>query len=422
MTTKAGVPADDARVAPASARWALGMCVVVCWFFVACAGYATGPLQALPWIFVQRIPNAPLIAVLGLLSLLGFAAPLLPLGTRWSREPVAVISGIATIVAGLAVQAARAAPLDWQMRSSGLVLAITAAVIGSASGAIFLNAVIGLVNRRAVAGGFVGALLLRQIYLASFAEPSIERERFFLGAALGLAAAGVVFLLGWRRAPGEDRADSFERRAGGLRFRGAIALGVLLFFELSHGLPGLASVAWPARSESGAALFSVLALVPPALAWLFVVRGFPVPRHRALAVTFALVLTIGALLPALTRATIAPVAIGALIAQCAALMLFGRALAPASGRRSGRKLATGLAVFVVLTILYALTYLGGSGPGQPAPGRLGSTIVTLVAGAVLAVAMYLTPRPVPSQPPLRDGWLYLIAAAVPLLGLLLVLA
>lgn len=411
--------ATDGRAGPAtaSARWALGLCTVAGWFFVASAGHATGPLQAVPWIFTGEVRSATLIGLLGLLSLAGFAAPLLPLGAHWSREQVAARAAIATIVAGLLVQMANAAPLAWQARSSALVLSIVAAVIGTAAGALFLNAVVGLVNRRAVAGGLVGALLLRHVPLF-YGDAILERQRLLLGFALVFALAGVAFVRGWLRAPAEDRVDSFERRAGGFRLRGAIAFGVLLFFELIYGLPGLASFI----HADGDGLGTTSRLIPLAVAWLFVVRGLPVARHRVVAVSLAVVLAVGAILPFWIGDRAYDLTLVVVVAaQCAAFMLFGRALAPASGRRSGRKLATGLAVFVVLTIAYASALVRPAGLADLQDGLGVRTTITLLAGLVLAVAMYLTPRPVPTPAPLTDRWLYAIAAAVPVAGLIVAL-
>ena len=425
MTAAEVTRTDGARVAPSSAGWALGLCTVVCWFFVMAAGFATGPLQALPWLFVPeigRVPNVPLIAVLGGFAVLGFLASLLPLGARWGREQLVARSALAAILAGAALGALMYAPVDWSA-SAGMIIAMTFAVVGTAAGALFLNAAIGLVSRRALAGGLVAAILLRQTgRLLPFDRGTEGWNVLDLSIIATMAAAGLYFLLRWREAPAEDRADSFERRAGGLRLRGALALGVLLFFELTYGLSGMAEVRPPYMADSVVPFVAALGLVPLVLAWLFVVRGLPVPRHRSLAVALSIVVTAGAVYPWLGGYEYWVGTTGALLAQTAAFMLFGRALAPASGRRSGRKLATGLALFLLLTIAHAATLVTAQESAPLGGGNLGHIVIAVVAGIVLAVAMYLTPRPIPAPPPLPDRWLFGIAAAVPILGLIAGLA
>jgi hypothetical protein len=342
MTAAAG-PSGVERVASASARWALGLSLVVCWFFITAAGFATGPLQALPWLFVPgMVPNPLFIAVLGAFAVLGFLASLLPLGPLWSREELAVRTALGTIGAGVVVHLLTASPLGREAGTTVVILMMTAAFVATAAGALFLNAVIGLVNRRAVAGGLVGAVLLRQLILLL---PGRDvRDAWDVIAAvtvLVIALLGVWFVARWRRTPVEERGESFERRAGGLRLRGAIALGVLLFFELTYGLPGLASIEAPQSSRALAALTAALGLVPLAIAWVFVGRGLPIARHRFIAVTLSIILTFGAVYPFLGAYDYSIGSFAAVLAQCAAFVLLGRALAPASGRRSGKKLATG---------------------------------------------------------------------------------
>ena len=417
--TAAAAPSALERTAPASARWALGLCTIVCWFFITAAGFATGPLQALPWLFVPgMVPNPLLIALLGMFGVLGFLASMLPLGPRWSREELAARTALGTIGAGALLHLLTASPLGRQTGTGAVILMMTAAFVATAAGALYLNSVIGLVNRRAVAGGLVGAVLLRQVILllpgrdASDAWDDIATVTVFT-----IALLGIWFVSEWRRTPAEDRGESFERRAGGLRLRGAIALGVLLFFELTYGLPGLAEVD---PDGSGArvtnALLGALGLVPLAIAWLFVVRGLPVARHRFIAVTLSLILTSGAVYPFLGRFDVTVGTTAAVLAQCAAFILIGRALAPASGRRSGRKLATGLALFLLLTVAHASLIVSAQEKVSLAHGTTASVMVATVAGIVLAVAMYLTPRPVPAAQPLSDRWLYVVAVAVPVLG------
>ena len=418
--TVAAARAGAERVAPASARWALGLCTVVCWFFITAAGFATGPLQALPWLFVPgMVPNPLLIAVLGVFAVLGFLASLLPLGPRWSREELAARTAVGTIAAGALVHLLTASPLGRDGGTGVVILMMVAAFAATAGGALFLNAVIGLVNRRAVAGGLVGAVLLRQLILLLPGRDA--RDAWDVVAAIiviAVAILGAWFAARWRRTPVEDRGESFERRAGGLRLRGAIALGVLLFFELTYGLPGLVSVDRSGAVSAERAFIGALRLFPLAIAWLFVVRGLPVARHRFIAVTLSLILTFGAVYPFLGSYDYSVGAIAAVLAQCAAFVLIGRALAPASGRRSGRKLATGLALFLLLTIAHAATLVTTQDPAPLEEGRFASTVIAVVAGVVLAVAMYLTPRPVPAAQPLPDRWLYAAAAAVPVLGFL----
>ena len=87
-------------------------------------------------------------------------------------------------------------------------------------------------------------------------------------------------------------------------------------------------------------------------------------------------------------------------------MLIGRALAPASGRRSGRFLTYGLLLYAVLTIGEQL----GRG------GFIWTELWLATAGSVLIATMYLTPKPPRTAAPIPDGIAFTVAALIPILG------
>lgn len=377
-------------MSPAGARWGLGLSTSICWILLA--GLST--LMTAGLAAAHADPRRPMAVAIGLLPLLALMLPALPLGSWLGRGRLANRAVLLSLVAGVALPA-----VDGWWR-----VALAALAFGGAS--FFLVAAIGLVNRRAVAGGLVGAFVLRELMMhAGLATPGASAPGRVLVAAL-IAAAGGWCLLRWRAAPEEERGETFERRAGGLRLRGALALGVLLFLELSYGLGGR-----PALGPLGAAGSVALA----AGAWLIAVRGFDVRRHRSLAVVLAAAATLGALLPAFV-ADRSVVMACLLLGHVGALLLFDRALAPVSGRRSGGNLAVGLLLLAVLSLGHAV------GAGLASDQRalvLHPTVFGAVAGVVLIAAMYLTPRPSGALPALPDRLALPIALALPVLAAVL---
>ena len=110
---------------------------------------------------------------------------------------------------------------------------ITGAVV-VAGGSVFLAAAVGFLERRSVAGGFITAILLEQLLRLAGWSWDISLRDWWLLPQLGSALVVLAIAAFWQRmpAPVEDE-DSLERRAGGLRLRGALALGLLLFLDLN---------------------------------------------------------------------------------------------------------------------------------------------------------------------------------------------
>lgn len=373
-------------MSPAGARWALGLSTSICWILLA--GLST--LLAASLGAAHDDPRRPMAVAIGLLPLLALMLPALPLGSWLGRGRLANRAVLLCLVAGVALPTA-----DGWWRVGFAALAF-----GGAS--FFLVAAIGLVNRRAVAGGLVGAFVLREIMThAGLATPGASVPARVVVAAL-IAAAGGWCLLRWRAAPAEERGDTFERRAGGLRLRGALALGVLFFFELSYGL-GTRPALEPLAAAGSIAL--------AAGAWLVAVRGFDVRRHRSLAVVLAVAATLGGLLPTFIADRGAVVA-SLLLGHVGVLLLFDRALAPVSGRRSGGNLAVGLLLLAVLSLGHAV---GARLPPDQRLPVLHPAVFGAVAGVVLVAAMYLTPRPSGAPPALPGRPALAVALALPVL-------
>lgn len=382
------VPAGDGGDAPFAARWALGLSTAVLWFLLA--GLSTVISQAAS----AAVPGARAATggaafLLGVLSVVVLLAPALPLSAWWGRERLATGAALAAFAAGI-VHAGLAGP----GRSVAAMLAFAAA-------SFFLVATVGVANRRAVAGGFAGAFVLRELVQLAGVRGAGGGGSGALLIAVVVAAFGAWCLRDWQRAPVVEREGSFERRAGGLRLRGALALGAILFLELSYGIGtrvGLSPLA--AAASIGVA----------SLAWLLVVRGVAVHRHRLLAVVLAIATTAGALL-AHVRGLSETIAVAALVtAHAAALLLLDRALAPVSGRRSGGNLAIGLMLLAVLSLGAAI---GWALAGDDRAGPLQSAGWALVAGIVLVASMHLTPRPALASPALPLRIALPLALAIP---------
>lgn len=381
--------ADVKRASSADAGWALGLSTAVCWVLLP----ALSTLLRSGAEAAQRDLSEPVTVALGLLPLLLLALPAIPLGAWLGRERLATRAALLALLAGIPLLAT-----DGWWR-------VACAVVGFGGASFFIVAVVGLVNRRAIAAGLIGAFVLHE--LVAHVGPTMQDAPSLGGAVAGalIAAAGGGCLYRWRGAP-EERGRSFERRAGGLRLRGAIAFGALLFFELSFGL-----AARPALGPLAAAASIALA----AGAWLIVVREVDVRRHRLLAVVLAATVTLGALAATFLAdpaAVIAAVALG----HGAALLLFARALAPVSGRRSGGNLAVGLLLLAVLSLGHA----SGIGflPAQR-PLVLHAGTFAVLAGLLLVLTMYLTPRPKRTPAVLGDRAALGIALLLPLLAAIL---
>ena len=383
--------ADDGRLDSAGARWALALTAGVGWFLI----------EALWRIVVAANTAVALVAdggrgevfgvIARLLPLVALLTPAIPLSGFLDRDRLATRAALLALGAGIA-QAA----VSGVWRTAVAMLAFT-------GGAWFLVAIVGVANRRAVAAGFAGAFLLRELAQVA-GVPSDIPDRSALIVAVVVASLALLALRRWMRAPHEERGDSYERRAGGLRLRGALALGAILFFELTMGI-GVRTGASPV-----AAAASMLAAV---VAWLVIVRGLDVPRHRLLAVTLAAVAGLCALTFLVGSPRDRAIMITGIVGHAATLLLLDRALAPVSGRRSGGNLSAGLLLLGALTLVRAAIW--SFAPART-PTLWLAALPVLAAAIVLGVAMYLTPRPSHAKPALPDSIAFGIAVALPVVA------
>src|SRR5690606_19677645 len=203
-------------------------------------------------------------------------------------------------------------------------------------------------------------------------------------------------------------AAGLERRAGGLRLRGALMLGAILFCE--PGVVGSAPVgaAWTGVSYP---LLAVLLVVGGGVAAaLLLASREPAGRHAPAAAGLAVAVVGGALAGWEWEGWGAAAAfVGG---HVAALLLLGRALAPAGGRRGGWTATVALAVFLLFSVLYAFTYFYAF-TFQSFQGAAPRILV--LAGAVLFAATLLVPLPRPTPPPaVRPGVVAVALAALAL--------
>lgn len=343
-------------------------------------------------------PAAVLLAVLPVALVL--SAPLLPLA-RWMDHRGA----IAAALAGVAVFRVPMSLPEFAARGLGSTLVL-------ASAAMFLAWGLGQLGRRTVASGLVLGLVADQLLrlAGSSWDLSLRPAWLPVQALLSLVLLALVVL--WLRAaeepaaaaqgsggtgPGIDASGrlpgaQLERRAGGLRLRGALALGVLLFLDLHLlGLPVVAA-RWTGASYGTAALATSIA---GALALGAVIaRRWPV---RARAAALALVLVVGL---ALLIGWQVPGSTGAVALACghlAALLLMVRAVEPARGRRGRGVVPAGMLVFVAFVALYGASYFHAfltPALQGAAPWVMGAAVL------MLAVMFVLLPQlDVPTGPP-----------------------
>lgn len=221
-----------------------------------------------------------------LLLLLALAAPALPLpggdGARTTFIAAALLLGAGALFAS----------------------APAGAAVVIAAGTVWLALSPRLLSPRAIAvGAALGAALLPLRSDAPYAVAAAA-------VALGVAAP----LLPWRPAP------TPERRARGLRLRGMIALGALLYLDSVLRL----------QLAAGAEPHALLATLTGSVGALFVaIAPVPEPRNRAaLLVSFAL-----GTCAALLAAWLAPGAAWPLALRALLIVFIGRTLVSAAARR-----------------------------------------------------------------------------------------
>src|SRR5690606_10505852 len=111
------------------------------------------------------------------------------------------------------------------------------AAVTVAGGALFLAKAVGYLDRRNVAGALALALSVDSLLRLCGGGFSLALRPGWVPVQLALSALVVLAVALWLREPQpEDESavggHTLERRAGGLRLRGALALAVLLFLEL----------------------------------------------------------------------------------------------------------------------------------------------------------------------------------------------
>ena len=333
-------------------------------------------------VFPRPRPTTLLLALLPIAALL---TPALPF-SRWIDRPKALALGAVGAAAGRIV-----------LGFPGFVPQYVGATLTVATGALFLAKSVGYLDRRNVAAAAGIALATDLLLRAAGGSWSIALRPEWLPAQLVLSAAAVALTIHWLRDPQMEEAGAeehaLERRAGGLRLRGALALALIFFLELN--VLGRAEVAarWTGTSYRVAA--TALAASGAIAIALMLGAGSPVGRHRPAALALVALTVAGA---ALTDTDALPGSLRLVLfaaGHAAALLLLGRAVVPATGRRRGWTLAVGLAfLFGLNTVLafsffYAFTVPALRGALQP---------LLIAAGVLLAVILALVPRPLASPP------------------------
>lgn len=308
-----------------------------------------------------------------LLPLLAFLAPALPLARWFDRH------------AAIAMAAFGVAAFRLPMTHPAMEARLIGGALVLVCGAIFLKWAVGYLDRQALGAGVVLGLVIDQLLrLAGTSyDLSLQPGWIPVQALLSLGLIAVVAL--WTRNPGPARGrNELERRSGGLRLRGGVALGLLLFMELHVlGLPPI--IARLTGVEYGAAGLLVGVGSGVAVAGALLLRR-PTGGRGA-----TLLLTVLVALAALMGYWLDGMAVGIVMAggHTAALLLMTRALDPASGRRSGLTASAGFACFALATGLYGVTL--HAAPLATLEG--GAPWLFGGIGLVLAACFVLLPRP-----------------------------
>jgi len=286
---------------------------------------------------------------------------------------------------------------------------VTAALVVGAAG-VFLGAAVGFLERRSLAGGFGAAVVLDQLARLGGWSWDITLRTTWLAPQLVISIAIAAVAAAWLRMPAPDADESsMERRSGGLRLRGALALGLLLFLDLN--VVGRAEVAarWlDVRYE----LVAVLLIGAGTAATLLLLAGQgPIGRGRRAASALAVIVTLTCLGARGVGGW--PGVLAFLAGHGAVLLLLGRALVPAGGRRRGVTVTAGLLLWLVANALYTTTFF----PSFSLPFmRDAAPAIFAGAGVLLLCLIVLLPRAIETRPPLHGRvWvgLAMVAALTP---------
>lgn len=320
-------------------------------------------------------PVRPLAVLLALLPLALLALPALPLPLGRDRR---ALTALAACVAGLA----RLAAASPQGQVAGF-----AAALALAGAATYLGAGVGLLARRSVAAGAALAICLDELARWLLEPAALAHRSVRLGEPV--LEAALIVLLALTALRGElDAGAGLERRAGGLRLRGALALGALLFLLTSALAAPVA--ARRAGLDRGLLAAALAGLAAGAALWLLA-GGGPARLYRPRLVLMGALTGAAAMLEGVMRGPAAGLLLvgGALCA----LLLLGHALAPAHGRRGTWTAAGTLAVLATLDGALALAT---AAPPELAPQTI--PWVDAVAALSLTGALVLIPRPAPAPP------------------------
>src|SRR5688500_19058340 len=111
---------------------------------------------------------------------------------------------------------------------------------------IFIVAATGSFSRRINAAGAATGIVLDQVLRLFGRSYDLTMRQQWLPAQLGIAAIVIMIAITFMSTPeapdGTDQEERLERRAGGLRLRGAISVGCILFLETTVvGMPEVAA-------------------------------------------------------------------------------------------------------------------------------------------------------------------------------------
>ncbi len=336
-----------------------------------------------------------------LLPLAALCVPALPLARRIGRERLLAAAAAAAALARIAL-CFPAFPARWI--ASALVLA---------AGATFLSAAVGLFDRRTLSAGAAAALLLEQLLrFAGWSWDLLLRPGAPVLAQVGLSALATALAAAWLLQPPHDHGDSsLERRVGGMRLRGAVALACILFLELvmlarPEVAARLTGVPYPPLAAATAAICALAVFV-------LATRALPTASYRAITVSCALIAGVAAVLAPGVGGW--PGALLLLAGHAAALVLLAPALTPASGSRKGWTLALMPLLLIGFAATHALTFFAAF-TLPSLDGR--APLVIAAAAGLLACVVLLLPRPLPAprrhvrEPALLAALAVLLAAGL----------
>ncbi len=326
-------------------------------------------------LFPALRPGATALATLPLLVVL---VPLVPLARWMDRHTAVAICATGVALARLPMVGPTHVP---RLVGGAAVVGFTAA---------FLTWAVGRLDRRAFAAGMAFGLVLDQLLRFAGASYDISFQPGWLPIQAALSLGLVAAAWSWHRSIGTDRRErGLERRAGGLRLRGGLALGALLFIDL-HILAPAVVARWTGVEYGTAGIW--LAAAGAAAVWLALVRPRPT-GGRGVALVLVGLIAAGTLSGYHLNG---PIVLATLAAShCAALLLATRAVEPASGCRGGRAAAAALGVLILAVALYGLTFYAAF----TVPALAGGAPWIIGAAALLlAGCTVLMPRPADPDP------------------------